>query len=308
VRRLTRVVAYGLAAALSALGGATLLAAWLFREHLGERAVGRLIRFEAALGAILLVAVVAGAWLLCRREARDRQEWERRLWEFQATAGHELRNQLTVISGYTQVARAGREEETQRRVCGTPPGRGVAEIQRMASLIDELCLLSRLDLGQPLRKQRIDLAELCRDAHAVARDCHPEHPVRLFIAPGEHTVRGDPGQLHQVVANLLVNARVHTPPGTTTKLGLGTEDGYRVIEIVDDGPGVPPELRERIFERFVRGEDATAVGSGLGLGIVAAIAAAHGGTVSLEPHGPGAQGAWFRVRLPVEGPPPRKGS
>ncbi|MFI2431449.1 sensor histidine kinase [Streptomyces sp. NPDC018693] len=299
MRRLTRVVAYGWSAALSALCGATFLAVWLLREHLDERAVGRLIRFEAALGVVLLAAVVAGAVLLCRREARDRREWERRLWEFQATAGHELRNQLTVISGYTQVAGADGEEERHRRVRGDALERASTEIQRMASLIDELSLLSRLDLGQPLRRQRIDLAELCRDAYAAARDCHPEHPVRLLIAPGEHTVRGDPGRLHQVVANLLVNARVHTPPGTTTTLGLGTEDGHRVIEIVDDGPGVPPELRERIFERFVRGEDTTAVGSGLGLGIVAAITAAHGGTVSLEPHGPGGQGAWFRVRLPA---------
>ncbi|MFC9634041.1 ATP-binding protein [Streptomyces mirabilis] len=124
------------------------------------------------------------------------------------------------------------------------------------------------------------------------------------MAPGEHTVAGDPLRLHQVVANLLANARTHTPPGTTTTPGLGTEDDHRVIEVTDDGPGVPDALRARIFDRFVRGEGASAggggsTGSGLGLSVVAAIAAiaaAHGGTVMLEPSD---RGAWFRVRLPA---------
>lgn len=102
-----------------------------------------------------------------------------------------------------------------------------------------------------------------------------------------------------MVANLLANARTHTPPGTTTTLGLGTEDDHRVIKVTDDGPGVPDALRARVFDRFVRGEGAGgggSTGSGLGLSIVVAIAAAHGGTVTLEPSD---RGAWFRVRLPA---------
>ncbi|WP_240508402.1 sensor histidine kinase, partial [Streptomyces ossamyceticus] len=175
-------------------------------------------------------------------------------------------------------------------------GRIATEVGRMSTLIDELVLLTRLDLGQPLQLTCVDLAQLCRDAASAARDCHPDHPVRLLLAPGDHTVTGDPLRLHQLVANLLNNARVHTPPGTTTTLGLGTEDGYRVIEVMDDGPGIPRELRARLFEPFVRGEATKAPGSGLGLSIVTAIATAHGGTVLLEPSG---DGAWFRVRLPA---------
>jgi signal transduction histidine kinase len=269
-----------------------------------HQAVRRLLRIEAGVCLPLLGAVVFGARRLGRREDRERQASERQMREFLASAGHELRNPLTTIAGYAELARAGlgaaespaRTSGHAESMCDEALGRVSTEVDRMASLIDELMLLSRLDLGQPLQLQSVDLARLCRDAVVAARDCHPEHAVRLLVAPGEHTVTGDPLRLHQVVANLLTNARAHTPEGTTTTLGLGTEDGFRVIEVTDDGPGVPLSLRPRIFERFVRGEETTAAGSGLGLSIVAAIAKAHGGTVILEPSD---RGAWFRVRLPA---------
>ncbi|WP_318723646.1 sensor histidine kinase [Streptomyces albicerus] len=295
-----------------------------------QRAVDRLLKIEAWASLPLLGAVAFGARRLGRRAEKERQASERRMREFLAAAGHELRNPLTAIAGYAELARAGpvpgqgsgpghgsgpgkgsgpghgsdswegRAESVQvAAVRDELLGRVATEVERMASLIDELMLLSRLDLGQPLQLLPVDLARLCRDAVTAARDCHPEHAVRLLVAPGEHTVTGDPLRLHQVIANLLANARVHTPVGTTTTLGLGTEDGYRVIEVTDDGPGVPPTLRPQIFERFVRGEEATAAGSGLGLSIVAAIAQAHGGTVTLEPSD---RGAWFRVRLPAASP------
>jgi signal transduction histidine kinase len=267
--------------------------------------VAHLLLIEAALGLPLLAVVAIGLWLLFRRQARQRQESERQLREFLATAGHELRNALTTVSCYAQLARLEHPQPDDSPQPGHPhPGhprddalaRVSEETERMASLIDELVLLTRLDLRQPLEHRSVDLPQLCRDAVAVVRDLHPGHPVRLIVAPGKHTVTGDPLWLRQVVVNLLTNSRLHTPEGTTTTLGLGTEEGgYRVIEVIDDGPGVPPELFPRIFDRFVRGEGATAAGSGLGLSIVAAVAAAHGGTVTLERFG---QGAWFRVRLP----------
>ncbi|MEU6804859.1 sensor histidine kinase [Streptomyces neyagawaensis] len=259
-----------------------------------RRAVERLVQVETTTAVPLLATVVLGARSLGRRERREQQEAERRLREFMAAAGHELRNPLTTISGYAELARVGDPAFEPMRQEAL--GRIATEVGRMSTLIDELVLLTRLDLGQPLQLTCVDLAQLCRDAASAARDCHPDHPVRLLLAPGDHTVTGDPLRLHQLVANLLNNARVHTPPGTTTTLGLGTEDGYRVIEVMDDGPGIPQELRARLFEPFVRGEATRAPGSGLGLSIVAAIATAHGGTVLLEPSG---DGAWFRVRLPA---------
>ncbi|WP_060903905.1 sensor histidine kinase, partial [Streptomyces europaeiscabiei] len=262
-----------------------------------RRAVERLLQVETAAALPLLATVLIGARRLGRREVRERQDTERRLREFMAAAGHELRNPLTTISGYAELARVG--DPTYEPMRQEALGRIATEVGRMSTLIDELVLLTRLDLGQPLQLTCVDLAQLCRDAASAARDCHPGHPVRLLLAPGDHTVTGDPLRLHQLVANLLANARVHTPPGTTTTLGLGTEDGYRVIEVLDDGPGIPGELRARLFDPFVRGEETRAAGSGLGLSIVAAIATAHGGTVTLEPSQPPHQGAWFRVLIPA---------
>ncbi|WP_327344633.1 HAMP domain-containing sensor histidine kinase [Streptomyces europaeiscabiei] len=262
-----------------------------------RRAVERLLQVETAAALPLLATVLIGARRLGRREVRERQDTERRLREFMAAAGHELRNPLTTISGYAELARVG--DPAYEPMRQEALGRIATEVGRMSTLIDELVLLTRLDLGQPLQLTCVDLAQLCRDAASAARDCHPGHPVRLLLAPGDHTVTGDPLRLHQLVANLLANARVHTPPGTTTTLGLGTEDGYRVIEVLDDGPGIPGELRARLFDPFVRGEETRAAGSGLGLSIVAAIATAHGGTVTLEPSRPPHQGAWFRVLIPA---------
>lgn len=261
-----------------------------------HRAVERLLQVESVAALPLLASVLFGARRLGRREIRERRESERRLREFMASAGHELRNPLTTISGYAELARVGDGDPAYKPMRQEALGRIATEVGRMSTLIDELVLLTRLDLGQPLQLTRVDLAQLSRDAASAARDCHPDHPVRLLLAPGDHTVTGDPLRLHQLVANLLNNARVHTPPGTTTTLGLGTEDGYRVIEVMDDGPGVPRELSARLFEPFVRGEETKAAGSGLGLSIVAAIATAHGGTVALQPSH---HGAWFRVRLPA---------
>ncbi|UUU23574.1 sensor histidine kinase [Streptomyces sp. DSM 40750] len=262
-----------------------------------RQAVERLLQAETAAALPLLATVLIGARRLGRLEVRERETSERRLREFMASAGHELRNPLTTISGYAELARVG--EPAYEPMRQEALGRIAAEVGRMSTLIDELVLLTRLDLGQPLQLTCVDLAQLCRDAASAARDCHPDHPVRLLLAPGDHTVTGDPLRLHQLVANLLTNARVHTPPGTMTTLGLGTEDGYRVIEVLDDGPGIPGELRARLFDPFVRGEETRAAGSGLGLSIVTAIATAHGGMVTLEPSHPSHRGAWFRVRIPA---------
>jgi len=237
-----------------------------------------------------------------RRERDLRRRTEQRLLEFLATAGHELRTPLTAISGYVQLAGMGGLTDPDQH--DLVMSRMTDETRRMSALLDELVLLARLGLGQPLRRETVHLAQLCRDAVADARASAPLHPIRLTILPGNHTVTGDTDRLYQAVANLLANVRHHTPKGTSTALGLGTEDGHRVIEVMDNGPGIPAELRTAVFERFVRGDqsatpgpgDEANGGSGLGLSVVAAIVEAHGGTVTLEP---GGRGAWFRIRLPA---------
>ncbi|MEU2057697.1 sensor histidine kinase [Streptomyces bungoensis] len=254
--------------------------------------------------AMLLVLSLATV-LLCvrlRRERAGRRRSEQRLLELLATAGHELRTPLTAISGYVSLARMGGLADPDK--FDVAMSRMTDETRRMSALIDELVLLARLDLGQSLRREPVNLARLCRDATADAQVSSPHHPIRLTILPGRYTVLGDRDRLYQVVTNLLANVRHHTPHGTRTVLGLGNEDGHRVIEIIDDGPGIPAELRDSAFERFVHGgklpapvaHPGTGGGNGLGLSVAAAIVAAHGGDLTLEPS---ARGAWFRIRLPA---------
>ncbi|WP_189958733.1 sensor histidine kinase [Streptomyces alanosinicus] len=249
----------------------------------------------------MLAALGLGAQL--RRERDTRRKTEQRLLEFLATAGHELRTPLTAISGYIQLARMGGLADPEK--FDLAMSRMADETRRMLALLDELALLTGIDLGQPLRREPVNLARLCRDAVADARACSPHHPIQLTILPGNHSITGDRDRLYQAVANLLANVRHHTPKGTLTAVGLGTEDGYRVIEVVDDGPGIPAELRGSAFERFVHGRQATAArvtdhdaggGNGLGLSVVAAIVTAHGGRVTIES---AYRGAWFRIRLPA---------
>ncbi|MGQ5637542.1 MULTISPECIES: sensor histidine kinase [unclassified Streptomyces] len=253
---------------------------------------------------LILVLSAASVWLTAqlRRERASRRRSEQRMLEFLATAGHELRTPLTAISGYVTLARIGGLADPEK--FDVAMDRMTDETRRMSALIDELVLLARLDLGQPLHREPVNLAQLCRDAVADAQASSAHHPIRLTILPGQYTVAGDRDRLYQVVANLLANVRHHTPEGTRTVLGLGNEDGHRVIEVIDDGPGIPPELRETAFDRFVHGgkptapvpKEAAGGGNGLGLSVASAIIHAHGGTLTLEPS---ERGAWFRIRLPA---------
>ncbi|PZG17349.1 two-component sensor histidine kinase [Micromonospora craterilacus] len=225
-----------------------------------------------------------------------RQASETRVRQFVADASHELRTPLAAIRGYAEVARRGRDRvpadvaHALRRV--------ESESTRMTSLVDDLLLLARLDSGRPLAVEPVDLTALVVDAVSDAHVAGPEHRWQLDL-PGEVIrVPGDPARLHQVLANLLANARVHTPPGSTVTVGLRLADGAAEVSVADDGPGVPPELQAEVFERFARGDSSRsrAHGStGLGLAIVAAVVEAHHGTVSLDTR-PGR--TVFTVRLP----------
>ncbi|WP_245725005.1 sensor histidine kinase [Micromonospora citrea] len=225
-----------------------------------------------------------------------RQASETRVRQFVADASHELRTPLAAIRGYAELARRGRE--------GVPPDvahalrRVESESARMTSLVDDLLLLARLDSGRPLAAEPVDLSALVVDAVSDARVAGPEHHWLLDLPDTLIRVTGDPARLHQVLANLLANARVHTPPGTTVTTTLRMAGDAAVLSVADDGPGVPPELRGEVFERFSRGDSSRsrAHGStGLGLAIVAAVVEAHHGTVGLDSR-PGRTA--FTVRLP----------
>ncbi|MER5456660.1 HAMP domain-containing sensor histidine kinase [Micromonospora sp. NPDC002389] len=225
-----------------------------------------------------------------------RQASETRVRQFVADASHELRTPLAAIRGYAEVARRGRDQ--------VPPDvahalrRVESESTRMTRLVDDLLLLARLDSGRPLAVEPVDLTALVVDAVSDAHVAGPEHRWQLDLPDTVVRVSGDPARLHQVLANLLANARVHTPPGSTVTTGLRLADGVAELRVADDGPGVPPELRPEVFERFARGDSSRsrAHGStGLGLAIVAAVVEAHHGTVTLDTR-PGR--TVFTVHLP----------
>jgi two-component system OmpR family sensor kinase len=212
-----------------------------------------------------------------------RADSEARLRRFAADASHELRTPLAAIRGYAELAR--RHPGPVPEDIAHALGRVEAESSRMSVLVDELLLLARLDAGRPLASEPVDLTRLAIDTASDARASGRGHHWVLDL-PGEPVlVRGDEHRLHQVIANLLSNARAHTPPGSTVTVRLATLAGDQVeLSVTDDGPGIPAGLQPALFDRFVRGNSArtrTSGGTGLGLAIVHAVVTAHRGTVTL---------------------------
>jgi two-component system OmpR family sensor kinase len=227
----------------------------------------------------------------------ERRASEERLRRFVADASHELRTPLTSIRGYAELFRRGAESRPEDLAMAM--GAIEAEASRMGVLVDDLLLLARLDQGRPLEQEPVDLGRIATDSVGTARAIEPDRPIDLEVA-GPAPVVGDEGRLRQVVDNLLDNVRVHTPAGTAVRVQVATDDGHVLLSVVDDGPGVPPEVAGRMFERFYRGDPARSRetgGAGLGLAIVSAIVQAHGGSVSAESHD--GSGATFVLRLPL---------
>ncbi|MEV6612279.1 HAMP domain-containing sensor histidine kinase [Kutzneria sp. NPDC051319] len=231
----------------------------------------------------------------------SRQAAEDGLRQFVADASHELRTPLTSITGYAQLVRHGALNDPE--ALADAMRRVEDEAKRMAALVDELLLLARLDQGRPLESSPVDLVALAETAVGDARAADCARIVRLVADDGDHVVRGDRARLHQLLANLLANVRAHTPPGTAAEVRISRDGEHEVIDVVDEGLGISAEQRDKVFERFFRGDasrsravGALADGSGLGLSIVAAIAAAHGGHAGVKPN---EHGAWLRVTLPA---------
>lgn len=207
----------------------------------------------------------------------QRHRSEQQVRQFVADASHELRTPLATIAGYTELAR--HRPETG----GTALAKVETESARMTALVEDLLLLARLDSGRPLERRSVDLSRLLLEAVDDARVVDPDRSWRLSLPDEPITVSGDEARLHQVVSNLLANARKHTPPGSTvTVTGTAGASGAG-FTVHDDGPGFPPDLAPRAFERFTRGDAArTRGGAGLGLSLVEAIVGAHGGAVTLD--------------------------
>jgi two-component system OmpR family sensor kinase len=258
-----------------------------------------------------------------------RQESERKVRQFVADASHELRTPLASIRGYSELTRRTGHDLPADVVHSI--GRVESEAVRMTSLVEDLLLLARLDEGRDLESEPVDLSRLLIDAVSDAHAAGPHHEWSLDLPEEPMVILGDRLRLHQVVANVLTNARVHTPAGTTVAvvlrgaageagadvaargdLAAGVDVAARgdlavggdlaVLTIADTGPGIPSELQPHLFERFARGDSSrsrVAGSTGLGLAIVQAVVAGHGGAVTVR-SGPGE--TVFTVLLPVAGP------
>lgn len=224
---------------------------------------------------------------------------EEKLRRFVADASHELRTPLTSIRAHAELFRRGAADRPED--LAVVMRRIEDEAARMGVLVDDLLLLARLDQGRPLERAPVELAVVAADAVADARAVEPDRPITVEADPTV-VVEGDDARLRQVVANLLANVREHTPAATPVTVRVRAEHGRAVLEVADRGPGLSAADAARVFERFYRADGSRARstgGSGLGLSIVAAIAAAHGGAAEVR-SAPG-EGATFAIRLPRAG-------
>jgi two-component system sensor histidine kinase TrcS len=225
-------------------------------------------------------------------------ESDRRMKQFLTDASHELRTPLASILGYAELTR--QESEMLPPMTEYALERIEAESQRMSTLVSDLLLLSRLDEGQDLQVEEVDLCDLVADAVNDAAVTAPNHRFVSDLPNHPVWVRGDRVRLQQLIANLLANARTHTPDGVTVTAGVALAGTDMVeVKVADDGPGIPAEIMPSLFGRFVRADKARSRemgSSGLGLAIVASIVEAHGGTVTADSE-PGR--TVFAVRLPA---------
>jgi two-component system OmpR family sensor kinase len=212
--------------------------------------------------------------------------------EFVADASHELRTPLTSVLANLELL----EEELtgeQRETAAS----ALRSSRRMRRLVGDLLLLARADAGRAAPHEPVDLAEIVTDAAAELEPVAGDHEISVAAEPGAQ-VEGARDELHRLVLNLMENALRHTDPGTAVEASVERRDGEVVLAVEDDGPGIPAELEDKIFERFFRGGGDRSGSSGLGLSIVRAVTDSHHGTVVLEPPLDG-RGARFVVRLPA---------
>ena len=269
--------------------------------RVGEEATSGPVEVADVAGALnsMIDAVEDGMERRARSEAKLRQ--------FVADASHELRTPLASVQGYAQLARRDIDEASRTQALERISSEGA----RMASLVEEMLTLARLDGNRTLKRDNVDVIPLILDALSDAHVVAPDHAWELGEAV-DAPVLGDEAALRQILTNLLANARVHTPAGTRVTVSLtrapqGAEpdkgapaSSTVTLRVADDGPGIPAEIRDRVFDRFVRGDSSrTRDGrgsSGLGMSIVESLARAMGGSVRLVDS---EQGTVVDVTLPA---------
>jgi signal transduction histidine kinase len=226
--------------------------------------------------------------------AADLAAADRQRRELIANVSHELRTPITALQGVLENIVDGVAEPDPQAM-----STALAQTQRLSRLVTDLLDLSRLDAGVvPLRQDVIDVPEFL---HEVVREAtlNAGDGVRFVVSAPGMALTGDRERLHQVLANLLDNAARHSPPGGTVTVRAERRDEHLLLAVVDQGAGIPAAERERVFERFTRGERATGGGTGLGLAIARWVVQMHRGTIAVvEPDED--RGCHIQVRLPLE--------
>jgi signal transduction histidine kinase len=228
-----------------------------------------------------------GALEAARADTHEALERQR---EFVADASHELRTPLTSLLANLELLAeelGGEQADTAQAA--------LRSARRMRRLVGDLLLLARADARRTQSRGPTDLADVLLEAASELGPMAEDH--ELSIDARSAVVPGVKDDLHRLTLNLIENAARHTPPGTHIRASTGIENGTAILTVEDDGPGVPPDLGPRVFDRFVRGPQTANRGSGLGLAIVRAVAESHGGTVTLE-HPAAGSGARFVITIP----------
>jgi two-component system OmpR family sensor kinase len=227
-------------------------------------------------------------------------ESENKLRRFVADASHELRTPLTAIRGFSELHRQGAikgEENTSELI-----RRIEDESVRMSSLVEDLLLLARLDQSPEMLMEPVDVGRLINEVVESARAARNTHEISIELESEELFLLGDSLRIHQVIANLLANAQIHTPDGSKIIVSASQDDLATYISVSDNGPGISVESQERIFERFYRADlsrvRSGAEGTGLGLSIVDAVMKGHGGQVKVESEL--GKGAKFTLTFPIK--------
>lgn len=213
-------------------------------------------------------------------QARERSEQKVR--QFVADASHELRTPLASVRGYAELTRRMGADLPQDVVYAM--SRIESESLRMTSMVEDLLLLARLDEGREVQFADVDLTGLVLDAVNDAHAASPDHVIAVDVPDQPVVVPGDAARLHQVVVNLVTNARTHTPEGTRITVGIARVTDGVDLTVRDDGQGIDPEFLPKLFERFARADSSrsrSAGSTGLGLAIVDAVVQAHGGRVAV---------------------------
>jgi two-component system, OmpR family, sensor kinase len=310
---LNRLLAIELAVSAVAIAGVLVAGAWLIGVSL--RPLSRIERTASAIAGGDMTRRVPDATrttevgrlalafnaMITRIDAAfaEQAESERVLRQFVADASHELRTPLTAVRAYAELFERGAKyhpDDLERAMSGIE-----RETARMTVLVDDLLLLARLDQHPTMTARDVDLVGIARLAADASLMIDATHHVAVDGSDAA-IVRGDPDALRRVVDNLLGNVRAYTPPGTSARVTVADGPEVVVLTVEDDGPGIPADLLEHVFERFSRADASrsrNAGGSGLGLAIVAAIADAHGGTVGAANADGHRGGARFTITLPA---------